>query len=412
MTIRATDSLVLSGVQLLDGRGPLDIGISDGRIGTLGVADGPGIDGTGCVLLPGLVDAHLHLDKAFLWDDPLVHGTSRGAAFAAFRERKARSDREEIKGRMLRALRLASRHGVTAVRAQVDVDEIVGLTGIRAALELRTECTDWMTLQVVAFPQEGLLSRPEVMPLLRSALADGADAIGGGAALDANIAPAEHLNVVFDLAREFDVDVDLHPDLASGSDRPAADWELNDIARLTRANGWEGRVTVAHLSGLGAMDADSARELAKLLVDHGMSVVSVPGAEFHSASAWRNAPDYDVRGAITNVRLLMEAGVNLSMATGHVRDPLNPAGNANPLADLLVLFGAVSLGEPSIAGVSALDFITRAARQALRLPSLSLNTGEPADLVLVEAAEPAALPRGIEQVRCVLKAGRQVWPTN
>jgi cytosine deaminase len=408
-------ALVIRKVRLLDGSGPTNVLLEHGLVAAVG-ADTDGavtsVDGTGCVVLPGLVDAHLHLDKAFLWDDPLVHGTSRGEAFAAFRKRKADSQKPEIKARMLRALRLASQHGVTALRAQVDVDEQVGLLPINAALELRAECADWITVQVVAFPQEGLLSQPGVLPLVRLALARGADAVGGGAGLDSGVPAADHLHAVFDLAHEFNVEVDLHPDITSGPDRQAADWELADIARLTQSTGWERRVAVAHLSGVGAMPAESAHTLANLLRDHGISVVTVPGAEFHAAAAWRHPPVHDVRRAITNVPLLLAAGVNVCMATGHVRDPLNPFGQANPLADLLLLLGAVSLGEPTISGVPAVDLITAAPRRALGLPDLWVNVGEPADLVVVETAEPEAIPRGIEHVRYVLKSGRVVWPAS
>ena len=85
-------------------------------------------------------------------------------------------------------------------------------------------------------------------------------------------------------------------------------------------------------------------------------------------------------------------------------------GDANPLADLLVLLGAVSSGEPSIARVPAIELITAAPRRALRLPPLSVKVGEPADVVVLEAAEPESIPRGIEQVRYVFKSGRVVWP--
>jgi cytosine deaminase len=297
---------------------------------------------------------------------------------------------------------------VTDVRAQIDVDELVGLAAIQAALELRAECASWIDLQVVAFPQEGVLSRPPVVPLLREALGRGADAVGGGAGLDPGVSTEDHLSAVFALAREFDVDVDLHPDLASGPQTPPELWEVQEVARQTRAAGWEGRVVVSHLSGIGAMADEPARRLASLLYEHGISVVTVPGAEFHSAAAWRNPPVYDVRQAITSVPLLLEEGVNLSLATGHVRDPLNPHGTADPLRDLLMLTSGVALGEPIIAGVPALNLVTTAPRRALRLPPLAIEVGAPADLVVLEA-EPDALPRTVERVRHVFKAGVRVW---
>jgi len=99
------------------------------------------------------------------------------------------------------------------------------------------------------------------------------------------------------------------------------------------------------------------------------------------------------------------------MATGHVRDPLSPYGHAHPLMDLSVMLGSLSLGEPLLTDRPALELITAHPRTALRLPSISVAVGDPADLVLLDAAEPEWLPRGFEQVRQVLKAGQVVWPS-
>src|SRR5262249_3312035 len=154
-----------------------------------------------------------------------------------------------------RALDLMVRHGTTGLRAQIDVDDVVGLRGFEAALALRQAWAAYLDVQVLAFPQEGLASNPAAADLVREALRQGADVIGGGAVFDGgDIEP--HLEQVFGLAEAFGVDIDLHVDLATPPDWPLDQWELASVARRTRERGWQGRVTVAHLTQLGQLPVD------------------------------------------------------------------------------------------------------------------------------------------------------------
>jgi cytosine deaminase len=407
--------LILRHARLLEAPAHCDVAVMNGRVVATGQSLPSGaaqeFDLGGRLLLPGFVDSHIHLDKAFLWESPLIQGKTGAAFFAALREFKRTTNKDEIKVRMRRAVALACQHGTTAIRAQIDVDDMVGLAGLEAALELRKEWAPWVDLQLVAFPQEGLLGRPGLMDLMRQALRAGADVVGGGPSFD-TVPPQEHLAAVFALAREYERDVDLHVDLATPASRPASEWELADVARLTRTLRWEGRVTVAHLRGIGAMTPEQADPLLRLIREAGVNVTVVPGAELHTAQAWWDPPVRDITRAMTNIEALVGAGITLSYSTGHICDPWNPLGAADMLEDAFLLASAYNLGEPTIAGVPILRLATTEPWRAMRLQGPSdVVIGRPADLVVLDAPDPDVAVRRRATRTFVFKAGELVMRT-
>jgi cytosine deaminase len=213
--------LVLHAARLLGRSNVVDVAISNGRdmrvAPEIDEALQPTVDLGGRLLIPGFVDAHLHLDKAFLNDDPSFSGKTGSAFFETLRRAKREWTVPSLTERMRRALAAATAYGTTSVRAQVDIDDIVGLRGIEAALSLRSERA---TLQIVAFPHEGL-GRAD----LRAALRLGADVVGGGAVFD-DLTTETHVQGLFDLATEFDVDLDIHADLQTPPTAPLAEWKF------------------------------------------------------------------------------------------------------------------------------------------------------------------------------------------
>jgi cytosine deaminase len=401
--------LILRRARLLDQLVECDVRIENGRVAEVAPSIAAGtdqeIDLAGRLLLPAFVDSHVHLDKAFLWESPLIHGTVGPAFFAALRDFKATAEKAEIKARMRRALELAASHGTTALRAQIDVDDGIGLAGLEAALELREERSAVLRLQLVAFPQHGLLGKPGLMTLMRAALTAGADAVGAGPSFD-SVPPAVHLRAVFDLAAELDRDVDLHVDLATTAETPPEEWELVHVARLTRERGWQGRVTVAHLRPLGAMPPERAEPILELLREAGIAVTVVPGAELGAARTWWDPPTRDVTRAVTNVEALIRAGVAVSYSTGHVCDPWNPYGNADMLRDGLLLAAAYNLGETSIGSQPILRLGTETPWRSMGLPGpAEVAEGRIADLVVLDAPDAATALRHQAERLYVFKDG-------
>jgi cytosine deaminase len=375
--------LVLHAARLLDRSNVLDIAISDGRVSRVAAeideARRHTVDLGGRLLLPGFVDAHLHLDKAFLNEDPSFSGKTGPAFFETLRRAKREWTLPSLTERMRNALAAATSYGTTAVRAQVDVDDIVGLRGLEAAVSLRSERAK---LQIVAFPQEGL-GRAD----MRGALRLGADVVGGGAVFDDSTTEA-HVHALFELATEFDVDLDIHADLQTPPTAPFAEWEVFHIARATRDAGWQHRVTVAHLTQLGQMPSEQATEIACVLAESGVHVTVVPGAELNTATTWELVPAANVNQAMSRLDVLLQSGVNLSYATGHVADAFSPFGRGDMLLDGLVLACAANLGQTRIENIHVLDLATTHPARTLRLGEpYGVVEGARADLVCLDALD-------------------------
>src|SRR5260370_14154488 len=192
--------LLRQGCRLPDGR-LVDLGTLDGKIKEIGSLTGRpshrAVDCGGLVLTPGLVDAHIHLDKAFLSERaPSVEGTV-AEALRVTAEAKRRFTVDDIRARARRALDQAVPAGTTAMRSHVEIDPIVGLKGLEALTELKREYARAIDLQLCAFAQEGILQSPGTEALLEQALANGADLIGGCPYNDTH--PHAHIDLLFRL---------------------------------------------------------------------------------------------------------------------------------------------------------------------------------------------------------------------
>ncbi|MDP9362912.1 MAG: amidohydrolase family protein, partial [Chloroflexota bacterium] len=348
------------------------------------------LDARGGLVVPGLVDGHVHLDKALTADQapPGQVGDLRTReglerAIAASRELKRGFTVEGVRERAIRVARMAASAGTTLLRSHVDVDPIVGLTGIRGVLEAKRICAPWIEIQVVAFPQEGIFRASGTEELLRESLRLGADAVGGAPALDDR--PAEHIRLVFRLAEEFGLPVDMHVD---ESDRPE-DFTLPFVIDETFRTGVPA-VTVAHISSLAAQPDDVAQATIAGLVEAGINVSVNP-----------------IIVKITRLRELFAAGANVMFGSDNLRDSFYPLGNANPLGTALLACQLAALGSERDL-LLAFDAVTTNAARALGHAGDGVTEGAPADLVVFEAATPTEALRDQRPPRSVLKAGRLV----
>ncbi len=392
--VPGTIDLVIRNARLPRHSDVLDVAVGDGRVVTIGPRL-PGeavveLDARGGLVAPGLVDGHVHLDKALTADqappDQIGDLRTRDGlerAIAASRVLKQGFTVESVRERTIRAARMAARAGTTLLRSQVDVDPIVGLIGIRGVLEAKQVCAPWIEIQVVAFPQEGIFRAPGTEELLREALRLGADAVGGAPALDDR--PAEHICLVFRLAEEFGLPVDMHVD---ESDRPGdftLPYVVDEASRPDAPT-----VTIAHISSLAVQPDDVARATIARLVDVGIHVSVNP-----------------IIVKITRLRELFEAGANVMFGSDNLRDPFYPLGNANPLGTALLACQLAALGSEQDL-LRAFDAVTANAARALGRPGHGVTEGSPADLVVFEATTASEAILDQRPPRFVLKAGRIV----
>ena len=384
-----------------------DVGVTAGRIAALaprladrGAAE---VDADGRLLIPGFVDAHIHVDKALVADQlefPEGNLAVNDAVEAMGRLKRAYTP-ETVYARGRRLLAMAVRHGVSAIRTQCDVDPICGLMPLEVLCRLREEFAPCLTMQIVAFPQEGLLREPGTVDLIRQALRRGADCPGGGP-LDADF--KAHIDQVFALAREFGTPVDLHADLGIDTLRPVPEWECVYAAGKAIEAGLEGRVCVHHLAALGAVTAEEAQPALAALARAGVSVNAVPASEMYRQGMRDPA---NARRGMTRVKDLLAAGVNVCFASNNVRDAFVTFGCGDLLEQ--AWFGAQAAHLATEAELAtALEMVTARPARAIGLSEYGVAVGAHADLVLLDAEAPADAVRRQAEKRYVWKAGRLV----
>lgn len=413
----APHDLVLVEAAMLAGSGVVDIGIVDGMIRTIGE---PGtlvgtdtIDLEGRLCIGAFVDAHCHLDKAFLSEEAPFAGTYGESFFNQLEARKRATTSEEVTERMRRALHQVVLNGTGTMRAQIDVDDIIGLTNFEAAVALREELADLIDLQIVVFPQEGLAGNPRALQFVEAALDQGADVMGGAHGFDRGVTNAEHLERCFDLAVGHDVDLDLHIDFDATPDWAWDRWDLHHVVRLTEQHGWQGRVTVAHLTQHGQLPEARRREMVDMLLEHDIGLVVVPGAELNTARAWApESPCRHVVDATADWPALIEAGVPLAYAGGHLADAFHPHGEGDLLRDGLVLAASRNLGDPIVGGCHVLTMGTNhAARCVGNTGPYGPAVGASADLIVLDAVSGDAALRRQADRWLVIHRGKPVAST-
>src|SRR5512137_401626 len=323
-TNTADFDLLLHDCRLPDGT-LADLGCSSGHVVECGLLRGrPAARRVACggrVVTPGLVESHIHLDKALLSDrTPSVEGTLE-EAIRITGEAKRRFTVEDIRARARTILDMAVRQGTTSMRSHVEVDPIVELRGLEALLPLKAEYAPALDLQLCAFAQEGVFRMPGTEPLLGEALRRGADLIGGCPYTDAH--GHAQIDVIFRLAREFGVDADFHVDFF---DEPEH-LHLRYIIEQTIRWGWQGRVAVGHCTELGALPPTDLAPIAAGLKEAGIGVITLPATDLYLMG---RKDTHRIRRGLAPVKRLLEAGVTVAAATNNVRNAFTPVGNANP----------------------------------------------------------------------------------
>ncbi len=374
------------------GAATTNIAIADGRIQAIGadlIAPGTAtLDGAGRILIPGLVEAHTHLDKNLIG-----MGWYRNEVGPRLID-KIDNERHQRRALGIEPHRQSSRqvaqsvaHGTTHIRTHVDVDTEIGISGILGLLATRAELAAYVDIDIVAFPQSGLLVRPGTAELLDEALREGADAVGGldPCAIDRD--PKGHLDVVFALAEAHGKPVDIH--LHEPGEMGAFSMEL--IIERTKALGMQGRVVVSHAFCLGMPDAAVVDPLIAALADAGIAIMT-------TGPASRPAPP---------VKRLRAAGVVVCSGSDGIRDTWGPYGNGDMLERAMFVGLSNNLRRDDELAL-ALDICTYGGAAIMGAAEYGIAPGCRADMVLLAAETLAEAVAGRPGNRTVLKSGRVV----
>jgi cytosine/adenosine deaminase-related metal-dependent hydrolase len=372
---------------------PVDLLIEAGRFSGAAkagdaTADAEMIEGGGLLMLPGLVEAHTHLDKNLIgmpWYRNEI-GPRRIDRIEADRREKKRLAIDPQRQSARQALQTLAL-GTTVIRSHVDVDTEIGTANVAGVIATREKMGSLIDIEIVAFPQSGLLVRPGTLELMEEALRMGADIVGGIDPASIDRDPKGHLDTVFGLAERFDRPIDIHLD--EPGELGAFSLEL--IIERTRALGFGGRVMVSHAYCLGMMDADACEALCAELAAARIAVMT-------TGPAGRPAP---------SVRRLREAGVVICGGSDGPRGVWEPYGTGDML-QRATMIGQRNGFTRDVDLELALETCTTQGAKALGLEDFGIGRGCDADLVLVDCETVAEAVASPPPRRLVMKRGRVV----
>ena len=401
MLARTAFDLVFRNARTRAAPEPVDIGVSAGKIAAIAptlVCEAAEVDAAGRLMLAGFVDTHIHLDKACLLERcGHIHGML-GDAIRAVSAMKRDFSTDDVYARGARVLERAIVHGTTRMRTHVEIDPRVGLRSFEAVKALKRDYSWAIDLSLCVFPQEGLTNDPGADELLVQALQDGADAIGGCPYTDTD--PNAHLARIFDLAEQFDLDVDLHLDF----DLDPSWSHLDEVIGQTERRNYGGRVAIGHVTKLSALPPERLKAASARLAKAGVAVTVLPATDLYlmGREATHNAP----RG-LTLAHKLAVDGVVCSVATNNVLNPFTPFGDASLLrmANFYANVAHASVGDFD----TCLDLVTELPARLMNLRDYGIAVGNPADLVVLDTTDSRFAIAELPDILAGFKSGRQTF---
>ncbi|RAI40408.1 amidohydrolase family protein [Rhodoplanes roseus] len=374
--------LVFTNVRLVGREAPCDIAVAGGRIVAIEpriAADAPTENLGGRLAVPGFVETHIHLDKSCILDRCTSREGTLAEAIAQVAAAKKDFTEDDVFARAARTLEKAILQGTTRMRTHVEVDPRIGLTSFRAIRRLKRDYAFAVDLDICVFPQEGLLNDPGTEELLVEACEQGADAIGGCPYTDTD--PHGQIARIFAIAQSFDLDVDFHLDF----DLDPSWTHLDEVCRATDRARWGGRVAIGHVTKLSAMPETARAAAAQRLADAGVALTVLPATDLFLMG---RGHDHDVPRGVTPAHRLAEQGVTCSIATNNVLNPFTPFGDCSLVRIANLYANVAQLGRRAELE-ACLDMVTAAPAKLMNLADYGIAVGNPADLVVLEAVDPA-----------------------
>lgn len=392
--------LVIREVSLAAGAALVDIGVRAGRIAALepdiDTAGAEVHEGAGAFACTGFVDAHIHLDKACILERcTLCEGTLAEAVRETARA-KAGFTEADVHARAARVVEMAILQGTQRMRSFVEVDPRAGLRSLAALRRIRDDYAFALDLELCAFAQEGLTNEPETLALLDAALAEGGDLVGGCPYTDPD--PDRHVALIFDLAEQHGVPVDFHLDF----DLDPAHTALPAVIAETERRGWQGMVTIGHVTNLSALPPARVSEIARRLAIAGIAIVALPATDLFLNG---RGTDHLVPRGVAPVHRLAQEGVTAALATNNVLNPFTPFGDASLLRMANLYATLAQIGQDG--ELEQVFGMIGAAPARMLGAGHGLVPGGPADIVLLDAAGPAEAVRGPARALAGWKAGRR-----
>ncbi|EMB4325313.1 cytosine deaminase [Pluralibacter gergoviae] len=406
----STPLWLIENVRLPGREGLWQLGIDEGRfrsITPMGEARSESLEvlnARGGLAVPPFIEPHIHLDTTQTAGEP--HWNQSGTLFEGIErwaERKALLTHEDVKARAWQTLKWQIANGIQFVRTHVDVSDPT-LTALKAMLEVKAEVAPWVDLQIVAFPQEGILSYPNGAALLEKALELGADVVGAIPHFEfTREYGVESLHIAFALAKKYNRPLDIHCDEIDDEQSRF----VETVAALALKEEMGPRVTASHTTAMHSYNGAYTSRLFRLLKLSGINFVANPLVNIHLQGRF---DDYPKRRGITRVKELMAAGINVCFGHDDVFDPWYPLGTGNMLQVLhMGLHVCQLMGYQQID--DGLRLITHNSARTFGVSDYGIEEGNTANLAILPAESGFEAVRRQVPVRWSIRQGRVIATT-
>jgi cytosine/creatinine deaminase len=376
------------------GGSPVDIGITAGKIVALQAglsADAQEYDAEGHLACAGLIETHIHLDKTRIIDRCPPEDGRNANAVPRVAAVKHTFTREDVYRRASITLENCISHGTTRMRTHVELDAGVEMRSFDALENLRRDYAWAIDIELCVFPQEGLTNNKRSDELLVQALKRGARVIGAAPNYDPD--KSGQIHRIFDLAREYDADIDMHLD----SGNSPADMDIHLVCELTRKYGLGGRVAVGHGCKYSTLPPADLRALATEIADAGVAVTVLPATDLYMMGRDQH---HSVRRGVADASMLVENSVNCSISSNNILNPFTPMGDGNLIRIANLQANVCQIGEAHRLRECFAMLTDRSAR-LMNLKDYGIAVGNPADIVVFDATTPEEV---IAEVRAPLIA--------
>ena len=356
---------------------PADIGIERGCIAAIETelaAEGEEIDVAGRLVSPGFIETHIHLDKSCLLDRcKSVEGTLEEAISEVARE-KQNFQPDDVRERAVKTLEKSILQGTTHMRTHLEVDPVVGLRSLEGIQPLIEEYKWAIDLEICVFPQEGLLNNPGTDELMVEGLKRGCRVVGGAPYTDSD--PPGQIDRLFEMAREFDVDVDMHLDFGNTPEGMT----IEHVCNRTEEYGWGGRVTVGHMTQLSTLEVPELERITRRLADVGVAVTVLPSTDLYLMGRHQ---DHNVLRGVVPIHRMLRHGVNCNLSSNNVLNPFTPFGDCSLIRMANLYANICQVGQIDDT-IECFDMVTRRSAALLNLGDYGIEVGKAADLVVID----------------------------
>ena len=398
--------LLVRNARLANGGGPgatVDIAVADGRIAAIAPrvsGEGAGVDAGGCLVSPGLVESHFHLDKSRILDRVAPLESRRATDYMKrVSTVKHTFTAEDIYARSRQTLEQSILNGVMHMRTHVEVDSPIALAGYEAIERLAKEYAWAIDLQVCVFLQEGWTGVPGAEENVVAALKRGAPVVGGAPRYDTN-GPAQ-IDRIFALAREYDVDVDIHGD----GGYTTHDMMAPQICDRADRIGWGGRTAIGHGNKYSCLTDAEVAALGKRLAGSGVAISVLPATDLFTSGRHQ---EHSVMRGVADAHALIAQGANCSIATNNVLNPFTPYGDCSLVRIANLYANIVQRGtEKDLSECFAM--VSERPARIMRKADYGIAVGKPADLVIWDAKSPAEVIATAAQPLAGFKRGRRTF---